>query len=53
MTYWEYMVLRFKDPLPDDMDKVLNLYGIQGWELVTVAGYGKVYIFKRPTDKKK
>lgn len=50
MENWEYLVKRDLD------DKDLNLYGIDGWELVTILAIGLkgedrmeyAYFFKRP-----
>ena len=52
MENWEYLVERDLD------DKDLNLYGIDGWELVTVLAFeqtddaaGFAYYFKRPATE--
>ena len=47
MEKWEYLVLRDVD------DRDLNLYGIDGWELVTAlkVNMQAVYYFKRPLDE--
>jgi hypothetical protein len=56
MQKWEYMVrillaerVRFvheDDMLDEQTTKILNAYGEQGWELVSVRD--SIFVFKRP-----
>jgi len=47
---WEYLVVRLHINKPDHVEKTLNDWGRDGWELVTVCwqiGWSTAY-FKRP-----
>jgi len=47
---WEYLVVRLHINKPDHLEKTLNDWGRDGWELVTVCwqiGWSTAY-FKRP-----
>jgi Domain of unknown function (DUF4177) len=47
---WEYLVVRLHINKPDQVEKTLNDWGGDGWELVTVCwqiGWSTAY-FKRP-----
>jgi hypothetical protein len=47
MAIWEYAVIPLKGDLDSDKN-TLDMYGIQGWELVSVAQIGgAIAYFKR------
>ncbi len=48
LVKWEYMIAR--SPYGELLDKNLNAYGEQGWELAAVYGNDRswFYYFKRP-----
>ena len=52
MVKWEYKTINIPDTENLDITSFLNTYGDEGWELVTVAPNGRVFLFKRSIETK-
>ena len=51
-TVWEYLVVRIKTAKLNEAEQILNDWGEEGWELVSVSWHvvWSIAYFKRPKE---
>jgi len=52
-TVWEYLVVRIKTAKLNEVEQILNDWGEEGWELVSVSWhfFWSIAYLKRPKDE--